>query len=96
MKFSNGSDVVKATYLLIVSVLLVSFIVVSFIVVSVRILVSVVMVVESEAEVSDFFVLQAATDNERARAKKPNLNEFFILGFLKFSLVIINTGAGNK
>lgn len=69
---------------------------VSIMVVSVLMLVSVDMVVESEAEVSDFFVLHAATDNESARAKKPNLNEFFILVFFKFSLVTINTGAGNK
>jgi hypothetical protein len=40
------------------------------------------MVVESEADFSDFFVLHAATDNDNARAKQPNLNEFFIIVFL--------------
>jgi hypothetical protein len=38
--------------------------------------------IESEALLSDLLVLQAATDNEIAKAKKPNLNKFFILMLL--------------
>ena len=38
--------------------------------------------IESEALLSDLLVLQAATDKEIAKAKKPNLNKFFILIFL--------------
>jgi hypothetical protein len=34
---------------------------------------------ESVAASSDLFELHAATDKEIARAKKPNLNEFFIV-----------------
>jgi hypothetical protein len=39
--------------------------------------------VESAAASSVLFELQAATDKEIAKAKKPNLNEFFIVLFLK-------------
>jgi hypothetical protein len=39
--------------------------------------------VESVAASSVWFELQAATDKEIAKAKKPNLNEFFIVLFLK-------------
>jgi hypothetical protein len=91
LKFSNGSDVVNEAYLFIVSILLVSAMAVSVIMV-----VSVDMFVESEAEPSDFFELQAATDKDKTRAKKPNLNEFFIMVFFKVSLVIINTRGGKK
>jgi len=45
-------------------------------------LVEVVSVVDTEVEsaaVVDLLELQAANDKEIAKAKKPNLNEFFIL-----------------
>ena len=77
-KVSGGFYLQFEFYKLVaVSSTAVSDIVVSIIVVSDRVVVSV-------SEPSVLSVLQAATDNDTARAKKPNLNRFFIMVLFKF------------
>jgi len=77
-------QIVKLNYILVVSpaIVAVSTIDESVIVVSI-VDIDVSVIVES-AESADFSDEQAATDKESTRAKKPNLNRFFIMFCFRF------------
>jgi len=67
----------------LVTVIAVSFTVESVTVVSTVVVIAAVSANEVSVDSPDFSELQAATDKEIAKAKKPNLNAFFILILFK-------------
>ena len=67
----------------LVTVIAVSFTVESETVVSTVVVIAAVSAKEVSVVSPDFSELQAATDKEIAKAKKPNLNAFFILILFK-------------
>ena len=67
----------------LVTVIAVSFTVESDTVVSTVVVIAAVSAKEVSVVSPDFSELQAATDKEIAKAKKPNLNAFFMLSLFK-------------
>jgi hypothetical protein len=76
--------IAKMNYILVVSAVTAAVSTIDESVIVVSIVDIVVSVIVESVESADFSDEQAATDKESTRAKKPNLNKFFIMFCFRF------------